>query len=49
LGLKQSTNGGVIWCLLTSTAFLLAAGLLSVGLPETPQGKVGESTADAGD
>jgi hypothetical protein len=33
LGLKQGTNSGLIWCLLASTAFVLAAGLLSLGLP----------------
>jgi MFS family permease len=48
LGLKQGPNGGLIWCLLASTAFVLAAGLLSFGLPR-PQlaGKRIEITADA--
>lgn len=48
-GLKHGANGGVIWCLLTSTAFVLAAGSLSLGLPQTPSGRVGEGAADAGD
>ena len=48
LGLKQSTNGGLIWCLLTSTAFVLAAGLLSLRLPRPKHVPVG-AMADAGD
>ena len=49
LGLKHGTNGGVMWCLVASAVFVLAAGLLSMGLPETPTGRVGESPADGGD
>jgi hypothetical protein len=33
LGLRTGTNGGLIWCLLASTGFVLAAGALSLGLP----------------
>lgn len=33
LGLRSGTNGGLIWCLLASTGFVLLAGLLSLGLP----------------
>lgn len=49
LGLKQSTNGGLIWCLLTSTAFVLAAGVLSLGLPRPKHVPVGSVGADGGD
>jgi hypothetical protein len=50
IGVRQGANGGVIWCLLASTAFVFAAGLLSTGLPQTPAGRTGESIAgDAGD
>jgi hypothetical protein len=49
VGLRQGTNGGVIWCLLASMGFVLAAGLLSIGLPATPTGTVTESAADTGD
>lgn len=34
VGLKSGINGGLIWCLLASTGFVLAAALLSLGLPE---------------
>lgn len=33
LGLRQGVNGGLVWCLLASTAFVLATGFLSLGLP----------------
>ena len=49
LGLKQGTNGGLIWCLLTSTAFVLAAGLLSLRLPRPKHVPSGEVAADGGD
>jgi len=50
LGIRQGANGGLIWCLLTSTAFVVAAGLLSLGLPrpkhDVPLGAIG---VDGGD
>jgi MFS family permease len=48
-GLRQGTNGGLIWCLLASTGFVLATGLLSFGLPRpthTPPAAVGADSAD---
>lgn len=33
IGLKYGPNGGLTWCLVASTAFLLATGLLSFRLP----------------
>ncbi len=33
IGVCSGTNSGLIWCLLASTAFVLAAALLSLGLP----------------
>jgi MFS family permease len=33
VGLQQGPNGGLIWCLWASVAFVLAAGLLSLALP----------------
>ncbi len=33
IGLRSGANGGLIWCLLASTVFVLAAGLLSLRLP----------------
>ncbi len=32
-GVRSGTNGGLVWCLVASTAFVLAAALLSLGLP----------------
>lgn len=32
-GLRSGTNGGLVWCLIASTGFVLAAGFLSLGLP----------------
>jgi MFS family permease len=34
VGLRQGVNGGLILCLCGSTAFVLMAGLLSLGLPD---------------
>ena len=34
IGILSSANGGLIWCLLASTAFVLTAALLSLGLPD---------------
>jgi MFS family permease len=48
LGLKHGTNNGLIWCLLASTGFVLAAGMLSFGLPR-PTHTPKAITADAGD
>jgi hypothetical protein len=48
IGLKQGINGGLIWCLLASTGFVLAAGLLSLGLPGPTHVPVG-AVAAAGD
>lgn len=33
-GIRSGVNGGLIWCLLASAAFVLIAALLSLGLPE---------------
>ncbi len=33
IGVRSGINGGLVWCLLASTAFVLAAALLSFGLP----------------
>jgi hypothetical protein len=33
IGLQHGQNGGLVWCLLASTGFLLATGFLSFGLP----------------
>lgn len=33
-GIRSGVNGGLIWCLLASAAFVLTAALLSLGLPE---------------
>jgi MFS family permease len=49
LGLKQGTNSGLIWCLLASTAFVLAAGLLSLGLPRPRHLPPVAAVADSGD
>ena len=49
LGLKQGPNGGLIWCLLTSTGFVVAAGLLSLGLPRPTHTPSVAAAADAGD
>lgn len=47
-GLRQGTNGGLIWCLLASTGFVLATGFLSLGLPR-PRHVPSAAVADAGD
>jgi MFS family permease len=45
-GLKQGVNGGLILCLCGSTAFVLMAGLLSLGLPDRkPQLQAAPATA----
>jgi hypothetical protein len=49
LGLQQGANGGLIWCLLTSTAFVIAAGLLSLGLPRPTRTPTADVLADQGD
>jgi MFS family permease len=48
LGLRQGGNGGLIWCLLASTGFVLATGVLSLGLPR-PRHVPDSVGADAGD
>ncbi len=40
-GLHSGTTGGLIWCLLASTGFVLVAALLSLGLPGRGQGRTG--------
>jgi MFS family permease len=40
-GLHSGTTGGLIWCLLASTGFVLVAALLSLGLPRRDQGRTG--------
>jgi MFS family permease len=47
-GLGHGTNGGLIWCLLASTGFVLATGFLSFGLPR-PRNVPSGAVADAGD
>lgn len=42
-GLHSGTTGGLIWCLLASTGFVLVAALLSLGLPGRAQGRTGFS------
>ena len=42
-GLHSGTTGGLIWCLLASTGFVLVAALLSLGLPGRDQGRTGFS------
>jgi MFS family permease len=37
IGIRSGSNGGLVWCLLASTAFVVAAGLLSFGLPRPPR------------
>jgi len=48
-GLKQGVNGGLIWCLLASTGFVLAAGLLSLGLPRPTHTLLVAAVVDSGD
>jgi MFS family permease len=48
IGLRQGTNGGLIWCLLASSSFLLATGMLSLGLPRPTHSPVA-APVDAGD
>jgi MFS family permease len=48
-GLRQGTNGGLIWCLLASTGFVLATGLLSLGLPRPTHTPPAAAVADSGD
>ena len=49
-GLRQGTNSGLIWCLLASTGFILATGLLSLGLPRpTHAPPAAAAAADSGD
>ena len=40
-GLNSGATGGLIWCLLASTGFVLVAALLSLGLPGRGQGRTG--------
>ena len=40
-GLHSGTTGGLIWCLLASTGFVMVAALLSLGLPGRDQGRTG--------
>ena len=49
LGIQQGANGGLIGCLLTSTAFVVAAGLLSLGLPRPKHVPLGAIGGDGGD
>src|ERR1043166_329631 len=49
LGLRQGTNGGLIWCLLASTSFLLATGVLSLGLPRPRHSPPATAADDAGE
>jgi hypothetical protein len=52
LGLKHGTNDGLIWCLLASTGFVVATGLLSLGLPRptrTPSASPAAAAAGAAD
>lgn len=46
IGLKYGPHGGLIWCLLASTGFVLAAGLLSLGLPRPTRNLSATSAAD---
>ena len=48
VGLRQGTNGGLIWCLLASTGLVLATGVLSLGLPR-PTHAPATTTIDTGD
>src|SRR5688572_24531819 len=48
-GLRQGTNGGLIWCLLASTGFVLATALLSLGLPRPTHTPPAAAAADSGD
>ncbi|MCI0747294.1 MAG: organoarsenical effux MFS transporter ArsJ [Verrucomicrobia subdivision 3 bacterium] len=48
LGLRHGSNGGLIWCLLASTGFVVATGILSLGLPR-PRHTPSAIAADAGD
>ena len=45
IGQRTSENGGLIWCLLASAAFVLAAALLSFGLPTRKAPKVMPASA----
>jgi MFS family permease len=52
VGLKFGPNGGLIACLLASTGFVLATGILSLGLPRpthTPSASAAAAAAGAGD
>jgi MFS family permease len=49
LGRQQGVNGGLIWCLLASTGFVVAAGFLSLGLPRPVHTPPAAAMADAGD
>ena len=40
IGVHSSVNGGLVWCLLASTAFVLTAGVLSLGLPSRKAARV---------
>lgn len=42
MGLAHGANGGLVWCLLASTVFVLAAGILSMGLPGRMSPELGE-------
>ena len=48
IGLRSGPHGGVIWCLLASTAFLLLTGVLSLRLPKSDPGEAIDIPTDAG-
>jgi MFS family permease len=47
-GLRQGTHGGLVWCLLASTGFVLTTAVLSFGLPR-PTHSPAAVAADSGD
>ena len=49
MGLKYGPQGGLIWCLLASCAFVLAAGLLSLQLPRPTRTPPATVALDGGD
>jgi len=49
IGLRQGSNGGLIWCLLASTGFVLATGFLSLRLPRPSYAPSAAIISDAAD